>query len=148
MSTVKKVKSSGNKAKAKQAKGKRDTSTSPLDSGAQAPRKASKTSKPSKKASAEKVRKVAIKTPPKKSARAGGKQAATSGKADAQKMMRDTFRMPRADFELLRALKARTKALGHPCKKSDLLRAGLHALQRYDDVQFKRAVTPEPSAAG
>lgn len=61
-------------------------------------------------------------------------------KADQSKLMRDTFRMPRADFDLLRALKARAKALGHPAKKSALLRAGLHALQSHSDDQLRAAL--------
>lgn len=44
------------------------------------------------------------------------------------KPVRDSFTMPPADFALIAALKARTGTAGRETKKSELLRAGLHAL--------------------
>lgn len=42
--------------------------------------------------------------------------------------MRDSFTMPEADFALIATLKARTLSAQREVKKSELLRAGLHAL--------------------
>jgi hypothetical protein len=49
------------------------------------------------------------------------------------KLERDSFRMTGAEFDGLRKLKARAKALGVPAKKSEILRAGLRTLHRMDD---------------
>jgi hypothetical protein len=52
------------------------------------------------------------------------------------KLVRDSFTMPQQDFDLVAALKKRALQLGRPVKKSELLRAGLHALTRLDDSGF------------
>ncbi len=48
------------------------------------------------------------------------------------KPVRDSFTMPEADFALIATLKARTLAAKRETKKSELLRAGLHALAALD----------------
>jgi hypothetical protein len=58
---------------------------------------------------------------------APAKVADKVGKAK-QKLVRDSFTMPRADFDLIDVLKKRTLELQRPTKKSELLRAGLQAL--------------------
>ena len=45
-----------------------------------------------------------------------------------RKPIRDSFTMPEADFALIATLKARALSAGRETKKSELLRAGLHAL--------------------
>ncbi len=45
-----------------------------------------------------------------------------------QKPVRDSFTMPEADFALIATLKARALSAHRVAKKSELLRAGLHAL--------------------
>ncbi|MES2718731.1 MAG: hypothetical protein V4795_23435 [Pseudomonadota bacterium] len=45
-----------------------------------------------------------------------------------EKLVRDSFTMPQADFALIQALKDRAMGFRHAAKKSELLRAGLHAL--------------------
>lgn len=45
-----------------------------------------------------------------------------------RKPIRDSFTMPEADFALIATLKARTLSAQREVKKSELLRAGLHAL--------------------
>lgn len=49
-----------------------------------------------------------------------------------QKPVRDSFTMPEADFSLVATLKARALAGQRETKKSELLRAGLHALAAMD----------------
>jgi len=50
-----------------------------------------------------------------------------------EKLVRDSFTMPQEDFALIAGLKARALAFQRPTKKSELLRAGLQALQALDD---------------
>ena len=49
-----------------------------------------------------------------------------------KKPVRDSFTMPEADFGLIAALKARALTAKRETKKSELLRAGLHALDLLD----------------
>jgi hypothetical protein len=63
----------------------------------------------------------------KSSQASGATKAARAGKP-RQKPVRDSFTMPAADFALIAALKARLLAAKRVAKKSELLRAGLHAL--------------------
>lgn len=51
----------------------------------------------------------------------------------APKLVRDSFTMPQQDFALIATLKQRAIVLQRPVKKSELLRAGLQALQRLPD---------------
>ena len=59
-------------------------------------------------------------------------------------LVRDSFTMPKADFELLGSLKQRALKLGHEVKKSELLRAGLHALAASSEASFSAAVVAVP----
>lgn len=70
-------------------------------------------------------------------------------------LVRDGFTMPAADFELIAAMKLRALKLMRPTKKSELLRAGLHALTALNDTRFcatLNALTPlkpgRPKKAG
>jgi hypothetical protein len=45
------------------------------------------------------------------------------------KMVRDSFTMPKADYAVSEALKARATQAGRPAKKSELLRAGIKLLE-------------------
>ena len=55
--------------------------------------------------------------------------------------MRDSFTMPEADFGLIATLKARALAGQRETKKSELLRAGLHALAALDTPALLQALT-------
>ena len=52
------------------------------------------------------------------------------------KLVRDSFTMPRDEFERIARLKARAIDLKRPAKKSELLRAGLQVLERLDDASL------------
>jgi hypothetical protein len=52
------------------------------------------------------------------------------------KLIRDSFTIPEAEYNKLDNLKARGLKLEIPIKKSELLRAGLVALERMDDSEF------------
>ena len=63
--------------------------------------------------------------------------------------IKDRFTMPASDHALIAALKKRAKAAGRPVKKSELLRAGLHALNLLDETQLLQAVARlQPTAKG
>jgi hypothetical protein len=57
-----------------------------------------------------------------------------------QKRVRDSFAMPRQDFALIAMLKGRMLRFGRPTRKSELLRAGLHALTALPDEALAAAV--------
>lgn len=57
-----------------------------------------------------------------------------------QKLVRDSFTLPQADFDLIDQLKARAIAFGRPAKKSELLRAGLQALSALNDARLRAAL--------
>ena len=59
---------------------------------------------------------------------------------DPSKVVRDSFTMPIADYELIATLKERCIRLGLAMKKSELLRAGLAALHRLPDDALKGVV--------
>jgi hypothetical protein len=52
------------------------------------------------------------------------------------KLVRDSFTMPREDFDRIARMKSRAIDLKRPAKKSELLRAGLQVLERLDDVSL------------
>jgi len=56
------------------------------------------------------------------------------------KVIRDSFTMPLADYELIGALKQRCIGLGVAMKKSELLRAGLAALTGLPDERLVEIV--------
>ena len=66
------------------------------------------------------------------------------------KVIRDSFTMPAVDHELIGILKTRCLGLGIAIKKSELLRAGLAALDRLPDeslAEVAAAVSELPAIA-
>jgi hypothetical protein len=61
------------------------------------------------------------------------------------KLVRDSFTIPKAEFAAIETLKNRAIALGTSVKKSELLRAGLMALQGLNDAAFKAALAAVPT---
>ena len=79
------------------------------------------------------------------SAARSAKQAAASRMAtrrtvDPGKVVRDSFTMPLTDYALIGVLKQRCIGFGIPMKKSELLRAGLAALDRLPDQDLEEVV--------
>jgi hypothetical protein len=66
-----------------------------------------------------------------------GPAKASSPAKVKQKLVRDSFTMPRGDFGLINILKERALTFRRPTKKSELLRAGLHALSSLPDAKLK-----------
>jgi len=61
------------------------------------------------------------------------------------KLVRDSFTIPKDEYQVLGDLKARMTKLMQPAKKSELLRAGLKALAAMSDVAIKKALQNVPA---
>jgi hypothetical protein len=70
-------------------------------------------------------------------------KAETSRKRD--KLVRDSFTMPKGEYALLADLKQRATTLARPAKKSELLRAGIKALAAMGDTAFLAALYDVPA---
>ena len=97
---------------------------------------------PAKKAPAAKKRVAAKKVAAPVPAAAPPKPAAAHKPKD--KLVRDSFTMPRSDFELIALLKERALTFKRPTKKSELLRAGLRALAALNQKQLQTALDALP----
>jgi hypothetical protein len=95
--------------------------------------------KPVRKTAAAKSVKKPVQKPVQKPA-APQPEAATPTKASKPKLVRDSFTFPKAEYELLAALKKRVMTSGHEVKKSELLRAGIALLSALDDAALVTAV--------
>jgi hypothetical protein len=71
--------------------------------------------------------------------------AAKPGKAHKAKLVRDSFTIPKDEYAVLAALKARALGLGQRARKSELLRAGIQALAGMGDEAFLAAVGAVPT---
>lgn len=80
-----------------------------------------------------------VKAAPAKAAPTPAPRAAKAPKI-RQRPVRDSFTMPEADFSLIATLKARALAGKRETKKSELLRAGLHALAAMDSATLLAAL--------
>ena len=83
---------------------------------------------------------VAPKTVPPAPANPPVEAAAPQVAADKQKLVRDSFTMPKREYEELGALKARLIGMSHAIKKGELLRAGVAALVAMSDGELIAAV--------
>jgi hypothetical protein len=103
---------------------------------------------PAKKITAKKVAVKKVATAPKPTA---DKKPAKPPKAEKikVKLVRDSFTMPSGDWALIQQLKERALGFKRPTKKSELLRAGLHALAGLTDAKLQAALnTLEPLKVG
>jgi hypothetical protein len=67
-----------------------------------------------------------------------GKKADKYDKKERPNLVRDSFTMPEADYARIKALKARCLLAGIEIKKSEVLRAGLLALEQLSDAQLQK----------
>lgn len=67
---------------------------------------------------------------------ASGSKTKENGTAKHDKVIRDSFTMPEADYRLIDPLKMRCMKAGIGANKSELLRAGLHALTQMPDREL------------
>src|ERR1700680_1545257 len=68
------------------------------------------------------------------------KRAVAAKYVKLEKVIRDSFTMPVADHELIGVLKKRCLGLGIAIKKSELVRAGIAALERLPDESLVEVV--------
>ena len=61
------------------------------------------------------------------------------------KLVRDSYTIPKAEYQAMDALKQRATALGQPPKKSELLRAGIMALAGLSDAALLAALAAVPA---
>lgn len=64
---------------------------------------------------------------------------------EKQKLVRDSFTMPKQEYELIDALKGRLLVLSTAAKKSELLRAGIVMLATLSDSELLAALARVPS---
>lgn len=94
-----------------------------------APTKARKTARGSR---TQPATPAAVPAKPAKPTKATKPAAPDKAPKARKKPVRDSFTMPEADFLLIATLKARALSAKRETKKSELLRAGLHALALLD----------------
>lgn len=103
------------------------------------------------------VKKVATKaTPPQKAAaktplpkvlvaEKPEKTVASSPKAKKDKLVRDSFTIPKAEYAVINELKQRAAKLERPAKKSELLRAGIKILATLSNAALQAALAQVPT---
>jgi hypothetical protein len=80
------------------------------------------------------------KTPAKSSAKPAKRHKKEKKAETKVKVVRDSFTMPQADYDLIATLKEKSAKAGLHAKKSELLRAGLQALAKMSAAQLKRTI--------
>lgn len=69
----------------------------------------------------------------------------SSGKTKKPKLVRDSYTIPKNEYEAIVTLKARALKQGMAIKKSELLRAGLMTLAFMSDAAFVKALKDVPT---
>ena len=88
----------------------------------------------------------AAKVVPKTAAPAEAPEAAAKpAKTHKPKLVRDSFTMPKDEYQVLDALKRRALGLEKHVRKSELLRAGIQALAAMNDRTFLKALGGVPT---
>ena len=85
------------------------------------------------------------KPPVETKARKPAPEAAKPAKVHKAKLVRDSFTIPKDEYAVLAALKARALGLGQHVRKSELLRAGIQALAAMNDRTFLKAIADVPT---
>lgn len=86
--------------------------------------------------------------PRKSAAPQAAKQAEKQEKAEKpkkSKLVRDSFTIPKTEYDALAKLKQRGAGLGLPVKKSEVLRAGLMALSAMGDSALGKCLAAVPT---
>jgi hypothetical protein len=96
------------------------------------------TPKTTPKAAAKTVSKTASKALPKSAVK-------DTVKVKKAKLVRDSFTIPKDEFEVLALIKHRSQAAGHSVKKSEVLRAGLRLLNGLNDKALLAALKAVPT---
>lgn len=72
-------------------------------------------------------------------------KVAKEDKPRKPKLVRDSFTIPKNEYEVIDQLKTRAARLGRPTKKSELLRAGINLLAGLSDSSFSAALADVPA---
>ncbi len=98
------------------------------------------------------VAEAAVAPPAKRAAKKAGpapvaaKEAAVKpAKLHKPKLVRDSFTMPKDEYQVLESLKSRALGLERHVRKSELLRAGVQALSTMNDRAFLKAIGAVPT---
>ena len=94
---------------------------------------------PARKSATAKVAKVLKPTP------AATTAQSPAAKSPKIKLVRDSFTIPRAEYEALDGIKARLVKLTRPAKKSEVLRAGIAVLTTLNDAALLTALDAVPA---
>ncbi|CAH2924479.1 MAG: FIG00458480: hypothetical protein [uncultured Paraburkholderia sp.] len=103
---------------------------------ADSPKEKVATNKALKAAAGTKAARVKVEAEPVKAA-----ESTKSRRARKEKVVRDSFTMPKSDYEKIAALKQKCLAAGVSVKKSELLRAGLLMLESAAQKRLLAAVS-------
>ena len=108
------------------------------------PQPAPKRSAAAKKPPVRKKEAPAAKTPPQSKAKPQVPAVPEAAKLPKTKLVRDSFTMPKPEYQVIDALKLRSVKAGRPLKKSEVLRAGIKALVAMSDAAFAAAIADVP----
>ena len=92
---------------------------------------------------AKRIAAPVVPTPTAKAAK--HKKAKAEPEKSRQKLIRDSFTIPKTEVATLDALKLRAATLARPAKKSEILRAGIAALHLMSDKALLTALARVPS---
>jgi hypothetical protein len=127
------------------------TKAAPTQVARKAPRKVASPANAKPKTPAPTPAPVEVKTTAPKSAAnksVANKSAASPAKPlkdKKVKVVRDSFTIPKSELLQIGESKKRALELGVEIKKSELIRAGLQALTRMNDLAFKKALASVPT---
>jgi hypothetical protein len=96
------------------------------------------------KAPAPKKKPSPAKASPKPKAKPAVQAAPEAAKPPKTKLVRDSFTMPKPEYQVIDVLKERSAKAGRPLKKSEVLRAGIKALAAMPDAAFAVAIADVP----
>ena len=111
-------------------------------------KKAVKAAAPAAKPAVKAAVKPVVKAPAKVIAKAAPKalpKLAKPAKEKKQKLVRDSFTMPKTEYAVIADLKQRAGKLSSEIKKSELIRAGIKALANLSDANFVAALKLVPT---
>ena len=119
---------------------------SPLKPDPTRPARAKKTAAPAPaEPLAQAGQAAAAAKPPKTAKPVKAAKPAKPEKPRKPKLVRDSFTIPKDEYEAIDTLKQRAAMLGRPSKKSELLRAGLKALAALGDAELLAALAVVPA---
>lgn len=107
-------------------------------------RAAAKQGLAAKKTPAAKKEATSAKASAKPKAKPGVPAAPEAAKPPKTKLVRDSFTMPKPEYQVIDTLKERSAKAGRPIKKSEVLRAGIKALAAMSDAAFAAAIADVP----